>query len=69
MNKWFKNKKIYRDYVLRYKETGMTKKDKIRILGISYVCMSVSGIMMGSGYVRLFLFTLAVIQLIVFVKL
>ena len=68
INRRFKNTKIYRDYILNFKQNGLTKKQKVRIVLTADTMLLISGYFVGNLHVRIFLFCLALIKTIVIFK-
>ena len=62
INNRFKKTKIYREYILNFKENGLTKKQKIRIVLTADLMLLASGYFVNNFYVRIFLFCLALIK-------
>ena len=62
INNRFKKTKIYREYILNFKENGLTKKQKIRIVLTADLMLLVSGYFVNNFHVRIFLFCLALIK-------
>ena len=62
INNRFKKTKIYREYILNFKENGLTKKQKIRIVLTSDLILLASGYFDNNFHVRIFLFCLALIK-------
>ena len=62
INKRFKKTKIYREYILNFKENGLTKKQKIRIVLTADLMLLASGYFVNNFHVRIFLFCLALIK-------
>ena len=69
INNRFKRTKIYREYILNFKENGLTKKQKIRIVLTADFMLLISGYFVGNLHVRIFLFCLALIKTAVIFKL
>ena len=69
INNRFKRTKIYREYILNFKENGLTKKQKIRIVLTADFMLLISGYFVGNLHVRIFLFCLALIKTVVIFKL
>lgn len=68
INNHFKRTKIYREYILNFKENGLTKKQKLRIVFMADLMLLISGYFVNNIYVRIFLLCLAVIKTIVILK-
>mgnify|MGYP000650369687 FL=1 len=62
INNRFKKTKIYREYILNFKENGLTKKQKIRIVLTADLMLLASGYFVNNFHVRIFLFCLALIK-------
>ena len=62
INNRFKKTKIYREYILNFKENGLTKKQKIRIVFTADLMLLASGYFVNNFHVRIFLFCLALIK-------
>ena len=69
INNRFKRTKIYREYILNFRENGLTKKQKIRIVLTADFMLLISGYFVGNLHVRIFLFCLALIKTVVIFKL
>ena len=69
INNRFKKTKIYREYILNFKENGLTKKQKIRIVLTADLMLLASGYFVNNFHVRIFLFCLALIKTAVIFKL
>lgn len=66
---WLVSSKIYKRYALPYKEQrGLTFKKKVEILGITYITLLISGLLIAHLHVRLVLGTVAIIKLIVLIR-
>ena len=66
---WLVSSRLYKRYALPYKEQGgLTIKKKAEILFTAFVFMALSGAIVNSIHVRIFLFLLALIMLLVFVR-
>jgi len=60
---WLKTTKVYKAYVLSYKERGgITLKRKLQIIGITYVFMGLSGFLVQKVYVWIILVVCAACQ-------
>ena len=62
INNRFKKTKIYREYILNFKENGLTKKQKIRIVFTADLMLLASGYFVNNFHVRIFLFCLVLIK-------
>ncbi len=62
INNRFKKTKIYREYILNFKENGLTKKQKIRIVFTADLMLLASGYFVNNFHVQIFLFCLALIK-------
>jgi len=66
---WLVSSKIYKRYALPYKEQqGLTLKKKAEILGLTYVILLISGLIVSHLHVRLVLIVVAIIKLIVLTR-
>lgn len=66
---WLVSSKIYKRYALPYKEQqGLTLKKKAEILGLTYVILLISGLIVSHLHVRLVLVAVAIIKLIVLTR-
>ena len=62
INNRFKKTKLYREYILNFKENGLTKKQKIRIVLTADLMLLASGYFVNNFHVQIFLFCLALIK-------
>ena len=69
INNRFKKTKIYKEYILNFKDKGLTKKQKIRILFTADLMLLVSGYFVNNLHVRIFLLCLALIKTAVIFRL
>ena len=65
INRRFQKTKIYNDYISNFKENGLTKKQKIRIVLTADLMLLISGYFAGNLHVRIFLLCLALIKTVV----
>lgn len=66
---WVKRSKVYKKYVLPFKQNGgLIKRQKIEILSSSYLVLLISGILISNIYTRMILISIAVGQLIVMLR-
>ncbi|MGM9925470.1 MAG: YbaN family protein [Bacillus sp. (in: firmicutes)] len=62
---WIKSRKVYRKYVIPYKESGgLTLRSKVEILLSTYIIMLISGLVFPYIHVRLILCSIALCQLV-----
>ena len=69
INRRFQKTKIYNDYISNFKENGLTKKQKIRIVLTADLMLLISGYFAGNLHVRIFLLCLALIKTVVIFRL
>jgi uncharacterized membrane protein YbaN (DUF454 family) len=62
INRRFKSTKIYREYIMDFKDNGLTKKQKIRIVLTADLMLLISGYFVNNLHIRIFLFCLALIK-------
>jgi len=66
---WLVSSKVYKRYALPYKEQrGLTFKKKVEVLGLVYVLLLISGLIVSHLHVWLVLIAVAIIKLIVLTR-
>lgn len=66
---WIKSRKVYKKYVVPYRERGgLTRRSKIEILISSYIVLFISGLVFPYWHVRFILCSIAFCQLIAMIR-